>query len=271
MLAAGPAVGQCPCSLPGKTGWSCACPACRALEMCLRCLCFDGSEQSLPNSPHPGEVQSLVQVRDTSGSCYPGTGPTLLPPGALFLTHRKAAAAPYLQCWSVVCSCQDLSAFPAVPGTGDGGRNVPGRIWQQAVCHAAPPCSCFLLFAEVDRAGERVDQGRGAEVRRREVEIHLPQVPLPEPHRSDDQGSLADHEETGNALKLGATGLSFSIIVFLVFGPQFVFWKLEHSVVYASVGRPCDTKTMTDRNPVLQLYLQRSVCCRWQELCSLSV
>lgn len=61
----------------------------------------------------------------------------------------------------------------------------------------------------MDHGGERVDQGRGEEVRRREVENHLPEVPLQEPHVCDDQGSLADHEETGNALKLGATGLSF--------------------------------------------------------------
>lgn len=94
-----------------------------------------------------------------------------------------------------------------------------------------------------------MDQGRGAEVRRREVESHLPQVPLPEPHLSDDQGSLADHEETGNALKLETMGLFLFCFGVFVFGPQFVFWKLEHSVVYASVGRPCDTKSMTDRNP----------------------
>lgn len=60
-----------------------------------------------------------------------------------------------------------------------------------------------------------MDQGRGAEVRRREVESHLPQVPLPEPHLSDDQGSLADHEETGNALKLETMGLFCFVLVFL--------------------------------------------------------
>lgn len=82
------------------------------------------------------------------------------------------------------------------------------------------PEAASLLFAEMDHTGERVDQGRGEEVRRGEVEIHLSQVPLPEPHASDDQGSLADHEETGNALKLGATGPSFT-----------VFWNLHQSAV----------------------------------------
>ena len=40
------------------------------------------------------------------------------------------------------------------------------------------------------------------------MEGHLPEIPLPEPHGSDDQGSLADHEKAGNPLKLGATGPS---------------------------------------------------------------
>lgn len=40
------------------------------------------------------------------------------------------------------------------------------------------------------------------------MEGHLPEIPLPEPHGSDDQGSLADHEKAGNPLKLGAMGLS---------------------------------------------------------------
>lgn len=61
-------------------------------------------------------------------------------------------------------------------------------------------------FVEMDSGRERVDQRRCAEVWRREMEGHLPEVPLPEPHISDDQGSLADHEKTGNPLKLGATG-----------------------------------------------------------------
>lgn len=40
------------------------------------------------------------------------------------------------------------------------------------------------------------------------MEVHLPEIPLPEPHIGDDQGSLADHEKAGDALKLGATGSS---------------------------------------------------------------
>lgn len=51
-----------------------------------------------------------------------------------------------------------------------------------------------------------MDQRGGEEVWRRAMESHLPEIPLPEPHSSDDQGSLADHEKAGNALKLGATG-----------------------------------------------------------------
>lgn len=146
----------------------------------------------------------------------------------------------------VVCSCQDLSAFPAVPGRGDEGRS-----WQQALCPAAPPCSSSLLFAEMDGAGERVDQGGGEEVRGGQVESHLPQVPLPEPHRSHDQGSLADHEETGDAVKFGS--LSFSVF----FGPQFVFWKLHQRAVCASVRSLSENKTMTEMNPgtVFQLWI----------------
>lgn len=63
-------------------------------------------------------------------------------------------------------------------------------------------------FVEMDGAGKSVDQRWSEEVRRREVEVHLPEIPLPEPHVGDDQGSLADHEKAGDALKLGATGSS---------------------------------------------------------------
>lgn len=91
------------------------------------------------------------------------------------------------------------------------------------------PAAVSLLFAEVDGAGERLDQARGEEIRGREVEDHLLQVPLREPHRSDDQGPLAHHEEAGNALKWGA-------FLFLFFGLQFVFWKLDQSAVCGKCG-----------------------------------
>lgn len=128
------------------------------------------------------------------------------------------------------------------------------------------PEAASLLSAEMDHAGERVDQGRGEEVWRREVESHLPEVPLPEPHISDDQGSLADHEETGNALKVGAMGPSVQK------PPCFVFWKLDQSAICASVGSPSDTKTMTDRNPgaLCSSYICKDQCAAGGRSCAAS-
>lgn len=92
------------------------------------------------------------------------------------------------------------------------------------------PAAASLLFAEVDIGGERVDQARGEEVRGREVESHLPQVPLPEPHCGHDQGPLAHHEETGNALNLRAFLFVWDLSLF------FGSWTRVLSV--GSVGNP---------------------------------
>lgn len=90
------------------------------------------------------------------------------------------------------------------------------------------PAAASLLFAEVDIGGERVDQARGEEVRGREVESHLPQVPLPEPHCGHDQGPLAHHEETGNALNLRAFLFVFfwTSVCFLEAGPECCLWEV---------------------------------------------
>ena len=77
---------------------------------------------------------------------------------------------------------------------------------ETALCTHRTLLTCS--FAEMDNTRERVDQRGREEVWRREVEGHLPEIPLPEPHSSDDQGSLADHEKAGNPLELGATGPS---------------------------------------------------------------
>lgn len=52
-----------------------------------------------------------------------------------------------------------------------------------------------LLLLEMDGAGVRMDQSGGEEVWGRELAGHFQPVPLQRTDASDDQGSLADHEE----------------------------------------------------------------------------
>lgn len=87
-------------------------------------------------------------------------------------------------------------------GKGFQGRALPVQL------RPGPSAAALCSLAEMDGTGERVDQRRCEEVGGGAVEGHLPEVPLPEPHGCHDQGSLADHEETGDPLKLGAKGPS---------------------------------------------------------------
>lgn len=94
---------------------------------------------------------------------------------------------------------------------GRSSSTVPCQMQllpETALCTYRTLLTCS--FVEMDSTRERVDQRRCEEVWRREMEGHLPEIPLPEPHGSDDQGSLADHEKAGNPLRLEAwtTGLS---------------------------------------------------------------
>lgn len=88
------------------------------------------------------------------------------------------------------------------------GRSYSTVLCQMQLLPETALCTHRVLltcsFLEMDNTGERVDQRGREEVRRREMEGHLPEIPLPEPHGGDDQGSLADHEKAGNPLNSGA-------------------------------------------------------------------
>lgn len=111
------------------------------------------------------------------------------------------------------------------------GRSYSAVLCQMQLLPETALCTHRALltcsFVEMDNTGERVDQRGCEEVWRREMEGHLPEIPLPEPHSSDDQGSLADHEEAGNPLKLGATRPSLQ-------KPNFSFERWTRAIV---VGR----------------------------------